>query len=100
MFNCNYDPKCAAFQIIRQQEGEAAHLRAFNEAYRPDLAVETTSQGPQLVIPGAERSARQMAAARDAAGHGRIRPRVAQRDVSSIGGGLFAPIAPHEPELF
>lgn len=43
--------------------------------------------GEQTVIPGAERSARQLAEAREAKGHGRVAPKAEQRDADH---GLFA----------
>lgn len=52
----------------------------------PAPAVERTAQGSQLVIPGAEQSAVQAAASREAAGHGRIAPRKPQQEP----GALFA----------
>lgn len=60
-------------------------------------ATEQTAQGEQLVIPGAERSARQAAEAREAEGHGRIAPPAEQQEP----GGLFAPPEPPpQPGLF
>lgn len=49
----------------------------------------------QFEIPGAQISAVQLAAAREAQGQGRMKARVEQRDMA---GGLFAP-AP-APDLF
>lgn len=63
--------------------------------WEPAPAVEPTSQGQQIVIPGAERSAQQLALAREHAGHGRIRAGAPQRDP----GGLFAPLAATQPKL-
>jgi hypothetical protein len=51
---------------------------------------------PQLILPGGERSAVQLAAAREAQGRGMIRPEVAQREA----GGMFAPPEPELPDLF
>lgn len=62
----------------------------------PAPAVERTEQGIQVIMPGAERSARQAMAAREAAGHGRIAPRAPQTEP----GGLFAPLVPNERGLF
>lgn len=59
-------------------------------------SVEPTAQGPQLVIPGGERSARQAAASREAEGRGRIRPRKPQQPPA----GLFAPVDEPQPDLF
>lgn len=59
-------------------------------------ALDRTAQGLQCVLPGAERSARQAMAAREAAGHGRIPPRVPQLPA----GGLFEPREPEQPDLF
>lgn len=53
----------------------------------PAPVIEPTDQGDQIVIPGGERSAVQAAAARNAAGRGRMRSRRPQRDP----GGLFEP---------
>jgi hypothetical protein len=53
----------------------------------PAPVIEPTDQGDQIVIPGGERSAIQAAAARNAAGRGRMRSRRPQRDP----GGLFEP---------
>lgn len=58
--------------------------------------VEQTAQGPQLVIPGGERSAHQAAASRDAAGNGRIHARKPQQEP---GGPLFS-YSPPQPSLF
>lgn len=55
--------------------------------------VEMTEQGPQRVLPGFERSARQAAAAREAAGLRATRPQEAP-------GGLFAERPEEEPGLF
>jgi len=57
---------------------------------------ETTAQGMQPVLAGTGRSARQAAAARNAAGHGKIRPRAAQLPP----GGLFEPAERRHPDLF
>lgn len=57
---------------------------------------ETTPQGEQLVIPGAEPSAIQAAAAREAEGHGRMTSPTAQQEP----GGLFAEKPAETPDLF
>lgn len=57
--------------------------------------IERTNQGLQRVIPGAERSAVQAAAAREASGHGRIKARKPQQEP----GGMFATTTP-QPNLF
>jgi len=57
---------------------------------------EPTPQGEQLIIPGAEPSAVQAAAAREAEGRGRIAPPAAQQGP----GGLFAAPEPEQPGLF
>lgn len=57
---------------------------------------EHTDQGEQIVLPGAERSARQAAAARENQGRGKLRPRKPQKDP----GGLFATNETEQPELF
>lgn len=64
---------------------------------RKTAVVERTDQGDQLVIPGAEQSARQAAAAREAEGQGRTTTDVPQQEP----GGLFTnPEPPAEPGLF
>ena len=50
--------------------------------------VEQTAAGAQTVLPGAEQSAKQAAAAQEAFGHGKIRPKTAQEEANE---GLFAP---------
>lgn len=52
--------------------------------------------GEQLVIPGAERSAQQVAKAREAAGRGKLKPKVEQK----APGGMFGPAKTDEPTLF
>lgn len=52
---------------------------------------EQTEQGSQFVVPGAERSARQAAQSREDEGHGRIKPKAAQKDADE---GLFGSPAP------
>ena len=63
---------------------EQAVARVIEEA-RP---TEQTDQGEQQIIPGAERSARQAAQARESEGKGRIRVKAEQKDADE---GLFAP---------
>jgi hypothetical protein len=58
--------------------------------------IEKTAQGDQLVIPGAEQSAQQAMAAREAEGHGKIAPQAPQQEP----GGLFETPKPEEPDLF
>lgn len=58
-------------------------------------ASERTAQGDQLILPGGERSARQAAEAREAAGQGKLRPPAEQQ----APGGLFAPSAEQQAEL-
>lgn len=58
--------------------------------------LERTAQGLQRVLPGAERSAQQAMAAREAKGHGRIPARVPQLPP----GGLFEPREAEQPDLF
>lgn len=60
-----------------------------------EAVTERTAQGEQLVIPGAERSALQAQAAREAEGRGRIAPTAPQE----APGGLFEEPAAEEPEL-
>lgn len=60
------------------------------------MTTERTDQGEQIVITGMERSAVQLAAAREAAGRGRMLARKPQAEP----GGLFAPLVPREPGLF
>ena len=60
-----------------------------------DLGRGITAQ--QDVIPGAERSAVQLAQARENAGHGRVRPTAAQRPADT---GLFGSNAEDEPTMF
>jgi hypothetical protein len=84
--------------ISPAQEARATEQAA--EAIRPPEqrtpVIEQTDQGAQLVIPGAERSARQAAQAREDAGRGMATTDVPQREP----GGLFeTPKAP-EPDLF
>lgn len=70
----------------RPRKGE----RAFTE--------EPGTEGfPQLIIPGAERTAEQLAKAREAEGRGRIKPR---REQKAADEGLFAPKRDDEPTLF
>lgn len=59
--------------------------------------VELTDQGEQFVLPGAERSARQAAASREAEGRGMLTTNVAQRPADV---GLFARAETPQPELF
>ena len=58
------------------------------------MTIERTREGDQIVLPGAERSARQAAAAREGP-TGKLRARKPQRDP----GGMFD-LPPAEPELF
>lgn len=75
----------------------AAQRRLGIEA-RPEPRTERTDQGDQYVLPGAEQSARQAAAAREAEGRGRIRAPGEQKAADE---GLFAPPeAPPEEPLF
>ncbi len=60
------------------------------------MTTEPTDQGEQIILPGAERSARQAAQAREDAGRGKLKPRVPQKDPA----GLFAPLPPSQPGLF
>jgi conjugative element/phage-associated large polyvalent protein len=62
------------------------------------LRTEPGAEGlPQTIIPGAEASARQLAAAREAKGHGKIAPKAEQK----AAGGLFDEgAAKQEPLLF
>jgi hypothetical protein len=62
----------------------------------PAPTVEATPQGLQLVIPNAERSARQAAAFREAAGRGRIAPTKPQRPADL---GLFASPQPDQLDI-
>lgn len=62
----------------------------------PPPAIEQTDQGAQLVIPGAERSARQAAQAREDAGRGMATTDTPQQEP----GGLFEPPKASEPDLF
>lgn len=60
------------------------------------MTTERTDQGEQIVLPGAQRSATQAAAAREAAGHGKMRPRKPQKPP----GGIFTVQTPGQPDLF
>jgi hypothetical protein len=60
------------------------------------MTTERTAQGEQLVMPGAEKSARQAMAAREHEGRGMLRPKKPQRPP----GGLFEMPEVPEPELF
>ncbi len=60
------------------------------------MTTEATDQGEQIILPGAERSARQVVQSREDAGRGKMRARVPQKDPA----GLFAPIPPSQPGLF
>jgi hypothetical protein len=60
------------------------------------MTTERTDQGEQIVLPGAERSARQAAAAREATGSGKLRARKPQLPP----GDLFAVQTPAHPDLF
>lgn len=53
-------------------------------------------EGQQTVIPGAERSAKQLAEAREASGHGKVKASAEQKEP----GGLFEPKAEPEPDMF
>lgn len=55
------------------------------------------AEGRQLVLPGGERSARQLAAGRESAGRGRVAAAVDQRAADE---GLFAAPTSDEPSLF
>lgn len=69
----------------------------FQRQRKPRFTTEPGAEGlPQLVIPGAEQSAAQLAKAREAAGHGKIQPTAGQKPAE----GLFAPATPDEPTLF
>ncbi|HEY1806002.1 MAG TPA: hypothetical protein VGG45_16130 [Terracidiphilus sp.] len=66
-------------------------------ALEPTVQYEAGAEGlPQSIIPGAEQSARQLAAAQEASGHGRMGADVAQRDP----GGMFAEPAAEQQTLF
>lgn len=58
--------------------------------------IDQTAAGAQIVMPGAEQSARQLAAAREAQGRGRMTAARTQADP----GGLFAPRPVDEPDMF
>jgi hypothetical protein len=60
------------------------------------MTIERTAQGTQIVLQGAERSARQAMAAREHDGRGMLRAKKPQRPP----GGLFDPPEVPEPELF
>lgn len=66
-----------------------------NGDHPPGPPDEKTDQGQQIVIRWAGRSARQAAAAREAAGHGKIQPKAPQLPA----GGMFDPGRP-QPDLF
>ena len=73
--------------------GDAAAVIADMQSKAP--TVEQTKQGPQLVMPGAERSAQQAMEAREAAGHGRVGTTVPQKEPA----GLFQQPEQGEPEF-
>ena len=82
-------------EITPPRDRRAAALKGWRSTHRANgsaAQVEQTAQGAQLVIPGAERSAHQAAAARD----GRMRARKPQQEP---GGPLFSYIPP-QPSLF
>jgi hypothetical protein len=60
------------------------------------MTIERTEQGDQIVLPGAEQSARQAAEAREALSRGRMRAKAPQQPP----GGLFDVPAPVERGLF
>ena len=78
-------PSQAAERLAAEQ---AASVISETQARIP--ATEKTEQGEQFVLPGAEQSARQAAAAREAEGHGKIVSEVPQQ----APGGLFEPPEP------
>lgn len=59
------------------------------------MTIERTQQGDQIVLPGAERSAHQAAAAREKEAHGKMRAKRVQLGP----GGMFAIETP-QPDLF
>jgi hypothetical protein len=70
----------------------------FQRPRRPRFREEAGAEGlPQLVIPGAERSAEQLAKARETEGRGRI---AASREQKAADEGLFETKADDEPTLF
>jgi hypothetical protein len=78
------------------QAGERQGGGGARPARRAEPATERTEQGQQYIIPGAEQSAAQAAAAREAEGRGRIRAAVTQ----AAPGGMFEQRAAEEPGLF
>jgi hypothetical protein len=67
--------------LLPGEQGRLLEERRYNDT-------DETDQGLQRVIPGAERSARQAAEGREAAGRGKLRPTKPQKDADE---GLFAP---------
>jgi hypothetical protein len=83
----------AAVGPVREAEEHAANAEVERIIHQP--AVEPGAEGkPQLVLPGAEQSARQAAAAREA--QGGLRGAAPQQEA----GGLFAPKEAPQPSLF
>ncbi len=80
----------------RPSRGGVRGGRGIAEEGRPDTLTEMTDQGEQIIMPGMERSAQQAIEAREAAGHGRIRPEGPQQEP----GGLFAAMEAEHPDLF
>lgn len=81
--------------IAAEHEAEVSHLEAAGtkaagekHARLPEESVDLGRgvEGKQAVIPGAEQSAKQLAQAREAAGHGRVKVGAEQKEP----GGLFA----------
>jgi hypothetical protein len=99
VFKIEYSVSGAWFpHVVTRDFMSAQTALATMQRQRPDVlwrlnTIEQTEQGPQQVIPGAERSAHQATAARNAQGHGRIRARKPQQEP----GGVFAPRRPSEP---
>jgi hypothetical protein len=84
-------------QKARFGTSEAAGTTAAERAGVPAApATERTAQGEQFVMPGAERSAVQAAAAREAEGHGRVATSTPQQEP----GGLFAEKPAEQPDIF
>jgi hypothetical protein len=81
----------SAAQTRREESGAIATRgdQVRGEGIGREPATESTAAGEQVVLPGAEQSARQAASSREAEGRGRIRSRVQQKDADE---GLFKPI--------
>ncbi len=77
-------------------QAKRAGVKAAQALDNPPIVTEKTAQGLQVVLSGAERSAHQAAAARDAAGNGRIHARKPQQQPN---GPLFT-YTPRQPGLF